>query len=184
VPDSNPPEQVKNKVLHSVFRKGFLFQIGLTTAGFLGGALYFLFSSRFYKWGWLISIFLFIFGTIVIYKLFWNYLIRIKIDDRAVYFIHLMKNNPAYILFDEIEKIDLGSFQVENLNGPLTEPVPELEISGKGKKLYLSSSVYANFMEMAFRIVKNYNTAVDRKVEMIAKYLIYKKLKENERQKP
>jgi len=167
-----------------VFRTGYMIQIGITLAGFLAGALYFLFSDEFKHYGKYISIFLIIFGLLSVYYLFLQYLIKINVDDRGIHFKHIMKNRQTYIPYEQIKKIHLDTFQIENLNGPLTEAIPEVNIeTSDNQNFIISSGIYANFHHLILKILENYNRLQDQRIEELAKKILTLHLKNHERRK-
>ncbi len=164
---------LNERILHSRFRKGYFIQIALTVMGFLAGAVYFLAAADFKKFSPYISIFILIFGAIILYFLFLQYLIKIEIDGNGIRLKHLMKKNPYHITYDDIEKIDLETFQIENLNGPLTEGIPEIYIILKsGEKLVFSPSVYDNYLELSLRVLREYQHLHEKKLEQTAREIL------------
>ncbi len=148
-------------------------QIIITALGFTAGAVYFLVSDTFKKSGMAVSIFLLIFGMLTLYYLFLQYLIEIRIDEQGIYFNNLMKNRQTYISFDEIKKIDMDAFQIENLNGPLTEAVPEVIIHTENKGNFLiSPGIYANFHLLVFKLLQAYRREQDKKIDELARKIV------------
>jgi hypothetical protein len=166
------PKVEQNK-LHSEFRTGYVIQILITVVGFTAGSIYVLVSDMFGKYDVIISIFLIIFGTVSLYFLFLRYLIKISVDDKAIHFKHLMTRKETHIPFDKIRKIDIDTFQIENVNGPLTEAIPEINIvTDNNSTFFISPGIYGNFHQLVLTILQKYNSIQDERIEKLARQLV------------
>jgi len=177
---------LKAERLHSEFRTGYFIQIFLTLAGFAGGALYILASDLFGGYRLAVALALLAAGLWIAYKLFVPSLVRVWVDEHGVGRRHLLGGKTEYFPFDRVEKITMDAFQIENLNGPLTEPVPEIYVWIDGRpRMYLASNVYANFMPLAVAIIRGVRRSRDRQLEETARKIIslYKKRLQNGRTK-
>jgi len=153
-------------------------QIILTVAGAIAGVVYFAYAGPFYRFRLPLAVLMGIIGIAVVYFFFFNNLRKIKIDSEGIEFRHIVTGKQDYVAFDDIEKIDMDAFQIENANGPLTEPVPEVEIKTfDAGSYFILSNVYANFYPMVKEILAGYNRATDKKIDAIARRIFDNYLK-------
>gem|GEM_PF-3353355 len=171
-------------ILKSEFRSGFFTQSYILLAGtFIGSiVIYFLLHKKTGTFlTLLISLVMFVAGLWTYKKLFLDFLTEFEVFPEGIKVKHILHKKSVFIPYDEIENIQFGTFQIENLNGPLTETIPEMTIRLKNNdELYISSNIYGNFFSLAKVIIQSYNEFhVNKKIDETAR-TIYKNITGNE----
>ncbi len=169
----------ENNITVSRFRKGFYAQSYIFLAGIVAGSvlIFILLHKKFPGVLTLAVTFLiFVAGLWAYKKLFFDFFIQVRIDPEKIIFRHVYKQKQDVLTYPQIKNINFDAFQIENLNGPLTESVPETVIESKnGTKYYLSSNIYENFTPLLISLLQHYNKYIDLQIEDKAKE-IFKKI--------
>ncbi len=169
----------KKILLRSKIRKGFYVQVITFGMIILGGSAYLGSARMFGIYGRFLALLLLVGGLWALYRLFWVYWVDILVDETGIRFKHRLGRRVKFLPFEAIKQLEAGHFQIENLNGPLTESVPQLTITDiRGKKYEIPANIYENFFELSLLIVKLYNLHNEAKIEQMAKEMLYRKLLE------
>ncbi len=126
--------------------------------------------------------------SVVLALLWWGFIkpmYRLEMDQTQIRRRHILTGEENRYEMQSLKSIETGVHQIENANGPLTEPVPEIYLEfNDGRSLELSPRIYDNFYEMAMFVARVHHRNTERKLEQLAEYLLLKKLMENGKQKP
>jgi len=134
-----------------------------------GASAYFLWAGPFHRYRYAAAAGMAITGLVIFYLLFYRNLMHISVNDEGVRFRHVFGRKTDFVSYDDILKIKMDMFQIENLNGPLTEPVPEIELQTARKgSYYIFSGVYANFYPLIKKILEGYNRSLDKRTDILA----------------
>ena len=165
----------RNFPIRSRFRNEFFMQITALVLLVAGGVLYLLLSDIAYPFGWLLAIVIAVVGLVFLYVVFLKKMVQIDVDEKGVRFRNLLSGKEKTVAYEDLKKIDTGMFQIENMNGPLTEGVPEVFLYDKeGNEYYISPSLYANFYDLVRAILDGHNRMTDKKLDILARAIFEK----------
>jgi len=169
---------LKKSPVHSTFRTGYIIQIVFTVLAIAGAVYYFLTAGPFYRFRIPLIIISILGGLLILYLLFYHNLNKMTVGAEGISIKHIISGKKRFIPFRDITEISADTFQIKNVNGPLTEPVPEVEIKTRNKgSVFILSNVYGNFYPLVRAVLDGYNRMQDEKIDKLAEAIIREYLK-------